>query len=82
MVSWFSLVAPIFKTFLDAHDLDHLALCPRLAVDVDVDPLCVKLVDHLLLGCAKREGRVNRVERGKLMAAIVSGVAFDVEHYV
>ena len=85
---WISqqLFARTFVTFFDAHDLDHLALCPRLAVNVDVDHLRVKLVDHLLLGCAKRESRVNPVAvantSGKLMAAIVSGVALDVEHYV
>ena len=42
----------------------------------------MEFADHLRLGCTKREGRVNPVESGKLMAAIVSGVALDVEHYV
>jgi hypothetical protein len=42
----------------------------------------MEFVDHVGLACAEREGRVNPVESGKLMAAIVSGVALDVEHYV
>ena len=81
---WISqqLFARTFVTFRDAHDLDHLAVCPCLTVDILYDCFRMEFVDHVGLACAEREGRVNPVESGKLMAAIVSRVALNVEHYV
>jgi len=51
---------------------------------VDILPDCFRaeFVDHVGLACAERESRVDPVESCKLVAAIVSGVALDVEHYV
>ena len=80
MVLLCSSVGRILKTFLDADHSDHLALCPRLAVNVDVDQLRVEFVDHFLLGCAKREGVAHHAaDISEVMVTLVSRVTLHLK---
>jgi len=74
------LVTPIFKTFLDALNFNHLALCPSLALDIRDNRFREELTNHLRLNRAKREGVAHHaVYRCELVVARVVGVTLHLK---